>query len=371
MKQSSDNEKQSVQERILLWLVPVVGALFALSGVAVLASAADVSVFDHQHQGYQPLQARSRWGVSYENDFFVPGGNDRDYTFGLAISHSSASPKTENWHGALSSFDTLLGLQSRPNRRGFEGGFYGFTPADKTFSTVNTEDRPFSSLVYLATSHERINPMQQSVVRTQLSIGVLGLSIVGQVQEQLHDLIGNEQPQGWDKQVSNGGEPSARYVISKQRLIGKASNRIEVRETRTASAGYLTEASWGLSMRAGKLNSSWYEFNPDVASYAESSSSVNRGSNERFFWAGMAVKLRAYNAFLQGQFRDSAHRLNASELNHTVVEAWAGYTQSFSSGYFLSYGLRGHSSEIKNGEGNRDVVWGGLMLGKENNLRNL
>ena len=78
----------------------------------------------------------------------------------------------------------------------------------------------------------------------------------------------------------------------------------------------------------------------------------------------MAFKARAYNAFLQGQFRDSDVSYDSDEINHGIVEAWAGYTHSFNDGYRLSYTIRGHSSEIKSGAGDRSVLWGGLTLVK-------
>lgn len=40
------------------------------------------------------------------------------------------------------------------------------------------------------------------------------------------------------------------------------------------------------------------------------------------------MKARAYNAFLQGQFRDSDHELSANDLNVLLAEVWAGYTHT-------------------------------------------
>lgn len=355
----------SLRERIALWVIPIVGALLALNSVAVFATVAERSVFEHEAQAYELPQTKSRWGLVYENDFFAPSSSDKDYTFGLALNYTSSGIVSNVSHRPLALIDKALGFRSIPSRSGFEAGFYGFTPADKTEAGINRSDRPFSSLVYVASSNERIDPIEQSVVRTQLSVGVLGLKLVGQVQEEFHALIGNEEPQGWDSQISKGGEATVRYAISKQRLLSKHSNSFELREMRGASLGYLTEASWGLSLRAGKLNSSWHEFNPDVVAYAESAAAANRGFSERFFWAGAAVKARVYNVFLQGQFSESDHVFDASGLNHVIFELWAGYTQSYKSGYFVSYGLRGHSSEVNEGEADRAVLWGGVMLGKK------
>ena len=366
---SNDNDVVSLKERVILWLVPIIGVLIVLNSAAALA-ANERAVFS-EPAGYGiHTPSSARWGFSYENDFLVPGSNDRDYTFGAALSYSSrdlrsTSQAADTFLTPLSVIDKLLGFKSPVWRSGVEAGLYGFTPTDVSEQQVNQDDRPFSSLVYFSGSNERLNLEEQTVVRTQLTVGALGLSLVGKVQETVHAVIDSEQPRGWDNQISNGGELTARYAISKQRLLPISSRHFELRETRSISLGYLTEATWGLSFRAGNLSSSWHEFNPDTASYAESSASVNPHKRERFFWAGAAIKARAYNTFLQGQFRDSAHTYSSSEVRHAVLELWAGYTQSFSNGYFVSYGLRAHSSEVRDGTADRNVAWGGLTLGKK------
>ena len=307
----------------------------------------------------------ARWGFAFENDFFVPGGHDRDYTYGLSLSYADASMNNSLWHQPLDSIDNLLGLPSGKNvRYGFEGGVYGFTPEDITVAQIDTNDRPYAGLVYFATSKERISLHDKSVLRTQLTLGVLGLDIVGDIQDQTHRLLNNDLPQGWDNQISDGGELTFRYVISKQNKLDVSSPYLELRQTKTLSVGYLTEASWGMSFRLGKLNSRWSDFNPELASYAESSSSTVRGFSERFAWGGIAIKVRGYNAFLQGQFRDSAVTIDHRDLRNAILEVWGGYTHSFTNGIYVSYGLRGHSSEVKTGAANRAVVWGGLMIGR-------
>ncbi|MGI9295350.1 MAG: lipid A deacylase LpxR family protein, partial [Pseudomonadales bacterium] len=104
----------------------------------------------------------------------------------------------------------------------------------------------------------------------------------------------------------------------------------------------------------------------ELANYREHSvpAFLGKGYRESYFSVGMAIKARAYNAFLQGQFRDSDVEYNGSDVNHGIIEAWAGYTHIFAGGYRVSYTLRGHSSELKNGAGDRNVLWGGLTFAK-------
>ena len=128
---------------------------------------------------------------------------------------------------------------------------------------------------------------------------------------------------------------------------------------------YFSEVSWSLSSRAGKINSPWISFNPELTSYGEKSI-PNAGVkvSEHYAWAGISFKLRAYNAFLEGQFKDSDVTYQSNELNHGIVEAWLGYTMALTDGYSFTYSIRGHTSELKHGTANRDVLWGGVLISK-------
>jgi hypothetical protein len=86
--------------------------------------------------------------------------------------------------------------------------------------------------------------------------------------------------------------------------------------------------------------------------------------SEHYFWTGISLKARAYNAFLQGQFKDSEVTYDSDELNHGIVEAWVGYTVALAEGYSFTYSIRGHTSELKQGVGDRNVLWGGLQITK-------
>lgn len=192
------------------------------------------------------------------------------------------------------------------------------------------------------------------------------MGLVGELQNIAHQGTNGKTAQGWNNQISEGGELTGRYVIARQKYFDSFSENVEVKSTVQASVGYLTEASWSLSMRTGRIHSPWSSFNPELASYGEKSSysSNAKSVSERYFWAGVAVKTRAYNAFLQGQFRDSAVTYEHHQLNPLLVEAWAGYTFAFKQGYRISYVLRGHSSEIEDGSGDRNLLWGGIIIAR-------
>ena len=226
-------------------------------------------------------------------------------------------------------------------------------------------DRPYAGLVYVSSTNERYDPARQVSWQSSITFGVMGLNMIGEIQSWVHSKIGAQQPQGWDRQISEGGEPTARYSVARQRLMYKSGSGLEIKTTTQGSVGYITEANWSLSLRVGEIHTPWVSFNPELTSYGEKSIHSQVGKvSEHYFWTGFSIKARAYNAFLQGQFRDSAVTYDSDELNHGIVEAWIGYTVSLKEGYSFSYLVRGHTSELKQGVGDRSVIWGGLQITK-------
>ncbi len=305
-----------------------------------------------------------RWYMSFDNDLLSPKNRDQDYTYGISFGYASPELGSRGLSKVQSSLDTLLGLPAK-NLRGsaFEFGFYGFTPSNVQSSEANYTDRPYSSLVYVSTTAERLNWEKQSVLRSQLTLGALGLDLVGDLQNMTHRFTGGHEAQGWHNQISNGGEATFRYSIARTKLLKADASNLELKHTASASLGYITEASWSISSRIGKIATPWHSFKPEIKNYAESRGAKRSKSPESYFWLGSSIKLRGYNAFLQGQFRHSEVTYDHQQLRPVVVEAWAGYTHELRSGYHINYGLRGHSSEIKEGDGDRNVIWGGVMFG--------
>lgn len=324
------------------------------------------------HLDNRNSRAGKSWALAFDNDVLVPGGRDQDYTYGINFTQTGDNARTalislnkplvvlDNW---LGNEHKSLGLQETFSR---EVGVFGFTPEDISIRQANPNDRPYASLIYLSSSREQIDLVDNVAWKSTLTVGALGLGLVGELQDVVHKVTSSEKPQGWDNQISEGGELTGRYVLARQKYFDNTSDNLEVKSTIQTSVGYLTEASWSLSFRGGRIHSPWSSFNPELASYGEKSSYSSNAKpvDERYFWAGIAFKARAYNAFLQGQFRDSPITYDHSELNPLLVEAWAGYTFAFKHGYRISYVLRGHSSEIKEGAGDRNLLWGGIIIAR-------
>jgi hypothetical protein len=316
-----------------------------------------------------PEKPITGWAVSFDNDVLVPVSRDQDYTYGssLTVSGSATSDYLLSLDGPLTKINQFLGINQTPSHHSAEFGLYGFTPEDKTSAEVLNDDRPFASIVYWSNTQEIATASPNTIWRSTLTLGVLGLDLVGNLQNTVHEAIDSDRANGWRHQVSDGGELTVHYSAARQHLWDVGNPNIELKTTTQTSLGYITEMSWGTSLRIGRISSRWQSYNPELTSYGEHTNQTTHESSapEHYFSMGAAVKFRAYNAFLQGQFRHSPVTYDYSELNHTIVELWAGYTYAFKNGYQISYLLRGHSSEIKQGDGNRAVMWGGLTLSKK------
>ena len=142
------------------------------------------------------------WALSMDNDVFVPSSRDQDYTYGASI--TIAGDATRRYPVSLDTPLTWInqkigpsGATVSPARHLVEFGVYGFTPEDITISEADTSDRPYAGIVYTSAIQELKTADPNVVWRTSLTLGVLGLDIVGDLQNDVHRAIGSDQAQGW------------------------------------------------------------------------------------------------------------------------------------------------------------------------------
>jgi len=340
--------------------------LFALAITAVGGAAAAPSQVEPYDSG---------WAFSVDNDLFAPGHSDRDYTGGFSLTLAGRRVHDAWWStdGLRAATDHLLGIDSlysgyKRSRHSVETGVTVFTPGNLHAQEAQVGDRPYASLIYLANTGLYVMPDREVAYISTFTLGILGAPIVGNGQKALHKAIGNDQPVGWEHQISNGGEPTLRYSFARVALAwdGRlAGAEGEMTSTWYGSVGYLTEVTYSLATRFGQFHTPWWSYNPQVSEYAEKSVPVITSfepRQERYFWGGVTLRARAYNAFLQGQFRHSDVTFSASELNPLLVEGWLGYTWASGGGWRLSYILRAQSPEVREGPANRTQTWGGIII---------
>lgn len=311
--------------------------------------------------------APSALSVAIDNDLLTPSGRDQDYTAGLTIAYSAPDLDESAFYfdGLLRGLDNFLDApRGQSESRSVEFGLYGFTPEQAAQGGAGSNDRPYASILYMGSSVERVDPKNQTAWRSAFTIGLLGLDTFANLQRDVHKATGSRKVQGWGRQISDGGELTARYQLHKQQRLPINNSALQAKVSRHFSVGYLTEAGISISGRYGNVYSPWWRFNPEATSYGEQMPMQRASLSERYVFFGAALKARLYNSFLQGQFRDSAHSYSGGEVRHALLEVWAGYSHGFANGYRLSYVVRGHSSEVKSGQADRDVFWGGLVMNK-------
>jgi hypothetical protein len=311
-----------------------------------------------------------------DNDILTGNQNDRDYTGGLAFTFSGADAAKHpfsldsslDWANKISSVDSVLSSSFKFNAQTLhscELGLVTFTPKLLTAEEPIFDDRPYASLLYLSNTQIHFNNDKSKTMITSLSFGFLGLSLAGDIQNGIHRAVGSEVANGWHNQISNGGEPTFKYSVALQTHYDTDNDFLQLTTLSGLSIGYITEATFGVSLRTGIIKTPPWTFNVYNGNYGEKAmvtTPTTNGLNEFFLVAGANVKARAYNSLLQGQFRESSVSYSDNEIEHLIYESWLGLGCEFQSGVRISYLLRHQSSELKVGLGNRSFTYGELIV---------
>jgi len=304
------------------------------------------------------------WRLSMDNDLTAPNNNDQDFTGGISFSYTSASPATGLSRPPRISLDTVLGFIEQTAGIGTE------TPRRTTQSRkVQYDDRPYASLLFLSSSRQTLLANRRQAITRTFTLGALGLALSADVQNAIHRPLGVDLAQGWDYQVSAGGEPTLRYSLSRQtrHWARKGANGLDydLSSTLKGNLGYLTDLGWGISGRLGRINSPWWSDNPLLEDYAERGSvHATRGASRHQFylWGGLFVRTRVYNALLQGQFRDNPVSYSRAQLYPVIANVWVGLEYVLGGGIRLGYSWHGETAEVRHGKGSRNMTWGNLSI---------
>ena len=311
------------------------------------------------------------WGVGLyiDQDLAVPFFNeDRDYTMGIAAEFFWQDKKTGVYplDGYIKRFGQWLGLHNKQDEivRSFMIGSVTYTPDDLANPNPIHDDRPYASLIYL--SNKRVRANRNNAVGLEFQLGLLGTPISGNIQTALHqfwrDTTGDAtpvNPEGWDHQISQGGELTLRIRANNSQLLFEERGTWDIAGTGGIALGYQTNINLGIAARLGKLASpSWtLPFDP-----------VNRGNflpslagNEWYGWAVYRLRLVGYDALLQGQFRDSDVTFSWDEIEHILHEGGIGFTFTYQPLQF-TMAINGKSPELKDGPDHRNHFWGSMAI---------
>ncbi len=309
-------------------------------------------------------------GIYLDQDLYIPGVNeDRDYTMGLAVEFfwqgkglyvmDPLVQRIGEWFGLHQPTDTV--------ERSFMLGTVNYTPDDLSVRTPIFDDRPYTSLIYLSNKRVRANP--EVAAGVEFRVGVLGTGIARNVQSTFHRwwreaVDSNEpvEPRGWNHQISDGGELTGRVRMAySKRLLGGDAGPLnwDLAGTSSLSVGYQTNATLGLTIRTGRLGSSFWTvpFDP-----------INRGAflpsrsnSEWYLWAGYRARLVGYDAMLQGQFRNSTVTVEHDEMERIVHEGAIGLTAAWKP-IQVTFVVNAKTAEISPGGARRNHYWGGTYF---------
>jgi hypothetical protein len=354
--------------KLVQWWSPVLAAGLLCAPLTLMAAG---------HFDFDREDDDTGWSISIDNDLFFPTSRDQQYTGGIALT-LAGKRATEYWYSLNPVLETLnnwTGFSSlyndSPHYRlhSIAFGIEAFTPADTHTSLPIYNDRPYANMFMLSNTQLNANLETRVIYHSNFTLGIIGSEIGEDVQKELHRLLGNEVPQGWDNQISNGGELTAMYTTTRQKLhiVAKAGNGLtgELRSVLGGSIGTTTEVGFGFGGRFGRITTPWWEFAPVFGDYLNLgtpfSSRPSSRDNELFVWAGYIARYRFYSALLQGQFRDSEVAYGADDLIPLVIETAVGITWEPVKQWTLSLSLRSRSSEFRNTTG-MNTDWGSLSL---------
>jgi hypothetical protein len=306
-------------------------------------------------------------GLYLDQDLFTPIFNeDRDYTTGVAIEffekqHELLYPmdKIISWFG-----DTLdLHKNELKTRRSVMLGSISYTPDELESRTPIYDDRPYSSLLYIA--NKRVQADEERAIGIEMRAGLLGTYISREGLHQWWREATNDdepvKPRGWRHQISDGGELTFRLRLSYSELLARSEGKWDWDLAGSAhlNLGYQTNMGAGIALRAGKLRSDFWSLPWDP---------VNRGNflpalphDEYYVWFAYNATAVAYDALLQGQFRDSEVTFDQDELEHLVHHAGLGLTLGWQP-VQVTFAVNAKSSELDTGRADRSHVWGGMYF---------
>lgn len=314
-----------------------------------------------------------RWTVHVDNDLFAFADRDRDYTAGVAFTLTGERARNHALSPSrlLDRVDAATGFAAAhraavPQGEGLEIGLLMFTPQDLAADEPLHDDRPYANLLYVASSRLTLDEPRGAAFQSSLALGFIGLPLAEQLHRGIHKIVGSAEPNGYDHQISAGGEPTFMYAASRYRLLANGELRgrrpYSIRVGVGGSVGYITEANAEIAFRT---DAPWWASSSAAADYAGhpqivGAAAANPGRPRIQLEAGARVRARVYNAFLEGQLRHSDVTLDSSQLEAVLVDLWLGATTVLANGLSVSYAVHRQTEEIETGRGARDFTWASI-----------
>lgn len=274
----------------------------------VLLSIFPIGMIQAQAGQTPKLEDTGNFSLVIENDLVVK--TDKDYTSGVRASWITAPNNTPIWAKDLAT--SMPQFANWANvRTEYSLQQVIFTPRQTTLMTPNPGDRPYAG--WLNASFGLIGENGPLLDQLSLSIGVVGpASLAQESQKFVHDLYGEESPQGWSYQLRNEPTLQLRDQRSWRALAAYSFNK-DYGMDFTPHVGFnlgnvYTFANAGLTLRIGK--DLQQDFGPPRIGPSVSGSGYFEPNKKLgyYLFAGIEMRAIARNIFLDGNtFEDSAH----------------------------------------------------------------
>ncbi len=271
-------------------------------------------------------QAKTDWvSVTLDNDLFV--GNDNGYTNGLYVSFFDAGdtsskeiPTHDFWVAPL--------MWSMPKGE-IKGAVNAYmigqtmsTPSDINIVVPDENELPYSALLALTNTYVTITPDYADRVST--TIGVVGPAALGEESQKfVHDIIGADEPQGWDTQLEN----ELVFQLSRGRTWrawASESDHFDFLTNSDLSLGTIqSSVNAGMIIRYGRDLISSYATTLFNNSRTTNPSAVNGGW---YLYGGIQAGYTFNQIFTDGNtFRDS----RSIDYDHEYIGLTAGFAYSW------------------------------------------
>lgn len=182
--------------------------------------------------------------------------SDRYYTNGLHFEYAD-----KLFDNGFARAILLKGLKDAKSEYALSLGQDMYTPNDITISYVDSTDRPYCGHLYFTFTRHSNEIEKGRKFTTKLYLGVQGqTSGAAESQIGFHELIGDQKPNGWPKQIANG--LILDYEINHQRMLPIKARHLEVHTNALARVGTIYNyVQAGLGMKFGLFNYSYANFN--------------------------------------------------------------------------------------------------------------
>jgi len=178
--------------------------------------------------------------LNLDNDVFT--GSDNNYTNGLGVTWVSPDVSTYDDDRFVSkwsrfwSFLPFVGDEGYTTYAAWTLAQEMHTPDDINDPNPPLDDQPYAGVLYvdsLLYAHK-----DRSTHVWELKLGVVGPdSKAEHTQKDFHNLIGNEEPQGWDTQMPNEPVINITYSFAHLAAAGRAGKSAEWRVVPVGTAG--------------------------------------------------------------------------------------------------------------------------------------